>query len=126
MRVKIVDSADLSTRSLRASDYLVIHENHRRSWEERMREDFKPEVIRVDGGREAWEGGHSLEAFQDCVGGLIEIVRLSEGRILVVDEEGRLKGKPHNPEATKISRGHVFGDIRGDALLTHESLMEEE
>ena len=36
---------------------------------------------------------NTLEALQDAVGGYIETVTLFEGVVMIVDEEGRLKGK---------------------------------
>ena len=39
---------------------------------------------------------NSLEALQGQVGGYIEAVTIASDVVLIVDEEGRLKGKPHN------------------------------
>lgn len=39
---------------------------------------------------------NTLEAFQEAVGGNIETVTLSEKVVLIVNEEGRLLGLPHN------------------------------
>jgi hypothetical protein len=44
----------------------------------------------------------SLEELQQMVGGHIEIVRLSSGYIIVIDEEGKLKGKPVNAPASLL------------------------
>lgn len=38
----------------------------------------------------------TLENLQRTVGGYIEIVTLQRGLVVICDEEGRLKGKPHN------------------------------
>ena len=46
----------------------------------------------------------SLEEMQKLVGGYIEIVRLNDGRIIIVNEEGLLQGLPVNIEATNILR----------------------
>ena len=46
----------------------------------------------------------SLEELQTIVGGWIEIVNLRDGRLLCLDEEGKLKGKERNHVATDIYR----------------------
>ena len=45
---------------------------------------------------------YSLEELQHIVGGYIEIAPTTDGGLLVMDEEGRLKGKPFNGTATKL------------------------
>lgn len=39
---------------------------------------------------------NTLESLQGQVGGYIETLTFCEDTTLIVDEEGRLKGKPHN------------------------------
>lgn len=41
---------------------------------------------------------------------MIEIISAPNGMILVVDEEGRLAGKPLNPAASRIAGQHIVGD----------------
>jgi hypothetical protein len=43
-----------------------------------------------------------LEEYQALVGGYIEVVTLPDGRALVLDEEGKLKGRPLNRRATAL------------------------
>ena len=45
-----------------------------------------------------------LEEMQEIVGGYIEVIRLNDGRIIIVNEEGLLQGLPVNIEATNILR----------------------
>lgn len=63
----------------------------------------------------------TLEEAQEFVGGLIEVLRLPDGSLMVIDEEGKLKGKPVNLKATQIAheaRAIFPGDvIVGDALI---------
>ena len=61
----------------------------------------------------------SLHELQAMVGGWIEIVSLPDGRILVIDEEGKLNGYPRNEQATRLAAGRLFpGDyIAGPAVL---------
>ena len=64
-----------------------------------------------------------LKALQAAVGGLIEIVGTNDGRLLVLDEEGKLKNKPINEAATALARG-VIADtdyIVGDAVVVTDT-----
>ena len=45
-----------------------------------------------------------LEEMQEIVGGYIEVIRLNDGRLIIVNEEGLLQGLPVNIEATNILR----------------------
>ena len=60
-----------------------------------------------------------LEEMQKLVGGLIEIATLENGDTLVFDEEGKLKEKPINEEATKLYRNNFITDdfIVGDVII---------
>jgi len=69
-------------------------------------------------------GSLSLATMQEVVGGYIEVVTLlteslrNRRRVLVIDGEGRLKGKPLNRTATDLYRVMLGGDvIVGDAIL---------
>ena len=77
-------------------------------------------ILRVEGttetimpGRGYWE----LAELQTLVGGWIEIVRTLDGRFLVIDEEGKLKKKPLNIEATKLYLYGRHDPIVGTAVL---------
>jgi hypothetical protein len=64
----------------------------------------------------------SLEEMNEYVGGYIEIVHppSQQGAIMVINEEGKLKGLPFNLLATMTA--HLSGDhIVGNALLCHPS-----
>lgn len=67
----------------------------------------------------------SLEELQGYVGGYIELIRLNKV-LLVVDEEGKLKGKPVNMRATALYRRYVKTSdyIVGDALLVPAELIQ--
>ena len=51
---------------------------------------------------------NSLEALQKNVGGYIEAVTIAKDLAVICDEEGRLKGKPHN---CNIADYDFVGDI---------------
>ncbi len=61
---------------------------------------------------------YTLEEMRDAIGGgWIEIVQTTDGRLMVLDEEGKLKGLPINLEATGR---YLHGDtdfICGDVLV---------
>ena len=54
-----------------------------------------------------------LSELQKIVCGYIEIVNLTDGRLMVVNEEGKLKGLPVNDEATKLVGYNdvIVGDV---------------
>ena len=43
-----------------------------------------------------------LKGAQEFVGGMVECVTFPNGDLLIVNEEGKLKGLPLNPEATLL------------------------
>ena len=67
------------------------------------------------------DGEPTLKAMQEAVGGYIEVVYAENGDQIIIDEEGRLKGKPINEDASE----HWLGDrwdndtanIVGDAVI---------
>ena len=62
----------------------------------------------------------SLEEMQAAVGGYIHFIYLPDHEILVIDEEGKLKGKQLNWNATYLAHAHnaIYESdyIAGDAL----------
>ena len=57
----------------------------------------------------------NLEELQDMVGGIIQVIQLKDKQI-IIDEEGKLKGKEFNVEATEL--WNVGYDvIVGDAVV---------
>lgn len=83
-------------------------------------------MYRADGAVEAlqppngvnWE----LAELQTLVGGYIEVVVTHDGKYLVIDEEGKLKQKPVNAEATKLYRYGAHDPIVGDAIVIDTNL----
>jgi hypothetical protein len=57
----------------------------------------------------------------EIVGGYIQLIDLRNGRTLVVDEEGLLKGYPTNERATELTRGIALVDrergVVGNVIL---------
>ena len=52
-----------------------------------------------------------FEELKEMIGGWIEIVRLRDDKILVVDEEGMCKEKDINPVASLMAGFTVVGDV---------------
>ena len=67
-----------------------------------------------------------LSELQGIVDGNFEIVRLKDGRIIVIDEEGKSKGKEVNIPATNIlRRDHYTTDyIVGTAIICDADMIE--
>lgn len=67
-----------------------------------------------------------LEEMQGIVEGLIEIVHLNDGRLMIVNGEGLLKGLPVNIEATNIlRRDHSTTQyIVGNAIVCESDMVE--
>lgn len=69
----------------------------------------------------------NLKQLQKMVGGYIQVVRSADTeKQIVMDEEGKLKGKPVNPDATELYVGEEYDDtsagwdydtINGDAVI---------
>jgi hypothetical protein len=71
-------------------------------------------LLKVDGTSAVIDRPLTLAVMQELVGGYIEVVtiggRPNRRELLIVDEEGLLKGKPFNPTATGLYRGIIVGD----------------
>ena len=66
-----------------------------------------------------------LDELQAMVGGYIEIVSAGKGKIMVIDNEGKLKGKPVNDAATMIFMQAGYYDIiAGDALVCDSEMVK--
>ena len=59
----------------------------------------------------------TLEELQKMVGGLIQVVPVFRTKLIVVDEEGRMKNYKHNVIASMLVDGQINGDIVGDMVL---------
>jgi hypothetical protein len=69
--------------------------------------------IKTDGTIEevAVDKDNSLKQMQDAVGGYIELVRLTDDDIMVVNEEGLIFGLPVNEHASKIAGQTIVGNV---------------
>jgi hypothetical protein len=66
-----------------------------------------------------------LKELQEMVGGYIEIIPVSNGKIMVLDDEGKLKGKPINDVATMIfMRAGFYDTIVGDVLVCNDEMVQ--
>jgi hypothetical protein len=60
----------------------------------------------------------TLESAQEFVGGYVEGITFPNGDYLIINEEGKLKGLPLNPEATKDKYAFGYDDfVVGPAIL---------
>ena len=67
-----------------------------------------------------------LKQLQKIVGGLIEIFKLGNGEIMVINEEGKLLGLPYNQDATTLyqNRFGAFDFVVGDVLVCKDNEVE--
>lgn len=81
-------------------------------------------LIRAEGGPSKVKPkkgkSFTLKELQTLVGGYIETVRVEGDHLLVLDEEGKLKGKKVNESAMWLTGG-AFGVLVGDVLFCHTS-----
>ena len=75
----------------------------------------------------------TLKAAQDFVGGYVEGIPFPNGDYLIVNEEGKLKGLPLNPEATALWKATFDNDnfitgrndfVVGPAILIKKSALK--
>lgn len=65
-----------------------------------------------------------LDELKKMVGGYIEIVSAGNGKIMVIDEEGKLKNKPLNNACTMIfMQAGYYDTIVGDALVCDDEMV---
>ena len=87
------------------------------------------EIIHVDGTREPCEpadGKHyTLEELEKAIGGgYIQIVATRDGRLMVLDEEGKVKGFPVNRVATGLYLYGAQDPIVGDVLVCDDESID--
>lgn len=71
-------------------------------------------IIRATGEVEEIVLSNDLVDLQKIVGGFIETIHLPDKRIMIVDEDGKMKGKPLNKKATEMYAPQwdtVVGDV---------------
>jgi hypothetical protein len=88
-----------------------------------------PILYRTDGTQEVVKPGNkkdfTLKELQGFVGGYIELVFISDSRVMVVNEDGKLDELPINVRATEIIRAQDITDvIAGDALVCPSKLIK--
>ena len=67
-----------------------------------------------------------LEELQGYVGGYIQIIPIDTCRIMVMDEEGKLKGKQTNDKATELLYGNImrWDYVVGDVLVCGKDMVK--
>jgi len=80
-----------------------------------MADEAANQIIRADGTSEermpADGKEFSLPELQDAVGGYIELITITDGRFMVVNEEGLLKKLPMNMVASSLAHQIIVGDV---------------
>jgi len=62
-----------------------------------------------------------LDELQNYVGGIIEIVRTKDNKMMVMNEEGKINELPINKKATNLYVHSDFDFIVGDVLICSEN-----
>ena len=64
---------------------------------------------------------YTLDELQEIVGGSIEIIHLTNNKIMIINDEGKLINLPHNENATTLYRLclNTIDFIVGDVLVCH-------
>lgn len=89
---------------------------------------MKRQIIKADGTAINYSpkaGAHyDLEELNQIVGGCIQIISLHDGRLMVINDEGKLMALPFNQSATDIAleQDAIFENdfIVGDVLICRE------
>lgn len=87
-------------------------------------------LIRSNGVREEIlpkSGVFECSELQAAVGGYIDMLTLPDGRVVVLNDEGKLDGLPPNEEATQLGRlaGIAEWDyVVGDVVVCSESELD--
>ena len=73
-------------------------------------------IIKTDGTKQIIEPKDgkvfSLKELQEAVGGYIELVPLNDGKLMVVDEDGKMKADTQfNREASRIAGQQIVGTV---------------
>jgi hypothetical protein len=85
------------------------------------------QILRANGTRGTIEPHNgtdfTLDEVRAIVGGRVELISLYDGRIMLINEEGKLHDLPLNVEATRLFLVERGGDdvIVGDALVCEDA-----
>jgi hypothetical protein len=79
----------------------------------------KAYLLKATGERVDLDHRPTLSEAQKLVGGYVELQRLSGNKFMYMDEEGKMKGKPKNKEATIMLELRVNHSalVVGDVLI---------
>lgn len=69
------------------------------------------QLIKVNGDVTESFTADTLEEKQSAVGGYIEVVATRRGKVLIVNEEGHMKGLKKNNKASEIAGFDIMGDV---------------
>ena len=100
--VSLPDGRDVPVRRLPDGRWIARSEAPVESWRPTLH-GCERTVMRPEGAE--W----TLEELQSIVGGYIEVIRLPDERILIVNEEGRLRNLPPNPAASAAAGRLIVG-----------------
>ena len=89
------------------------------AWQKIMAEDGSYQTVIYNDK----EHQPTLKQMQEFVGGYIQIIDNKDGDQFIVDEEGRLKGKPVNPDASEMWLGPDWNPDDGFRYLVGDVMV---
>jgi hypothetical protein len=77
-------------------------------------------ILKADGTTEEFND-NSLDGLQKAVGGYIQIIPTLDGKIMVLNEEGKMNDLPYNKKATEMANIFPNDYIVGDVVIAEEN-----
>ena len=77
-------------------------------------------LLKTDGTTEEYDD-NTLEGMQAAVGGYIQIVNTKDGKLMVMNEEGKLEGLEFNETATKMVELFPGDYVAGNVLIAEQN-----
>jgi hypothetical protein len=81
------------------------------------------QLIKTDGTTEVYEDS-SLEGMQKAVGGYIQAIPTKDGKLMILNEEGKFMNLPPNETANALVDLFPGDYIVGDVLIIDDDEME--
>jgi hypothetical protein len=77
-------------------------------------------LLKTDGTTQEYDD-NTLEGMQAAVGGYIQIVNTKDGKLMVMNEEGKLEGLEFNETATEMVELFPGDYVAGNVLIAEQN-----
>jgi hypothetical protein len=78
------------------------------------------QLLKTDGTTQEYDD-NTLEGMQAAVGGYIQIVNTKDGKLMVMNEEGKLEGLEFNETATEMVELFPGDYVAGNVLIAEQN-----